>query len=677
MTARLRIVSFCLPVLALLCGSFALASEDGGLRSVFAEGAGCRALAMGDAGCALATDGSVLFRNPAGLGYLQRYEFQVGHSSLIGLGFGEQYLSAVAPSWRWGVAALGYRLFGVDGIEQRDEFNYLVSEDLQDKEQQLSLAYGRAFASGWSLGGALNIRRQELAGFSGSGVGLDLGLLIEPARLLKREQSRLRHVRLGLALRNAIEPSLKLDRASVPDPGSLRCGIACELPLGGDRRLSAVFDLEKTRNMDARLQAGIEFRYSLLALRGGYLRDRLTGGVGVDWRGMRFDYAWEDHPLEQVHRFALGFRFGLSREERRLAAIAAEDTALRLQLEQGFQARQDRRIEAWLVKAEEELRAGEFDRGLETLATVRAMDPENERMIGLSALAHLAKAEALEMRAELSSAEVSYRRALAIAPGYQRALEGLARCQAESNRRAARSEEMRRIFTEAMDAFSEDRLLAACTGFMEIIKIDPADIDAQTMLQRSEYALEQRLLQYLDRADRAIRRASFGDADNLLNSAEALAPDSEQLKTLRGQLAAAEEQAAARSRVKTTSVSTGGNAAFAAIAVPATRAPTQAELRELANLYRRGQEAAAAGRSDEAIRYWELIWSKQPGYQQVDEYLKNEYLMMGMEVFAEGSLEEAVELWQKALRIDPSDERALGYLARAREQLAKTREILK
>ena len=105
--------------------------------------------------------------------------------------------------------------------------------------------------------------------------------------------------------------------------------------------------------------------------------------------------------------------------------------------------------------------------------------------------------------------------------------------------------------------------------------------------------------------------------------------------------------------------------------------PPQLEREEIADLYRRGNAAAQAGRSDDALRYWELVWSAQPGYQQVDEYLKREYLMRGMEVFAAGRLEEAANLWEKALRVDPDDKRAMGYLARAEEQLARTREILK
>jgi Flp pilus assembly protein TadD len=59
----------------------------------------------------------------------------------------------------------------------------------------------------------------------------------------------------------------------------------------------------------------------------------------------------------------------------------------------------------------------------------------------------------------------------------------------------------------------------------------------------------------------------------------------------------------------------------------------------------------------------------------VAEYLKREYLTRGMEHFAAGRVEEAMSHWQKALAIDPADERARGYMARAQTQVARMREL--
>ena len=52
------------------------AADDAGTQSVFAYGAGERALAMGSAFVACADDASAMYWNLAGLGYVRRSELQ-------------------------------------------------------------------------------------------------------------------------------------------------------------------------------------------------------------------------------------------------------------------------------------------------------------------------------------------------------------------------------------------------------------------------------------------------------------------------------------------------------------------------------------------------------------------------------------------------------------------------
>jgi Flp pilus assembly protein TadD len=76
------------------------------------------------------------------------------------------------------------------------------------------------------------------------------------------------------------------------------------------------------------------------------------------------------------------------------------------------------------------------------------------------------------------------------------------------------------------------------------------------------------------------------------------------------------------------------------------------------------------------MRYWELVWLADPSYQNVADYLKQEYLMRGLESFSRGDLDHAISQWERALDVDPTDEKTVGYLARAREKLGRAREIL-
>jgi tetratricopeptide (TPR) repeat protein len=96
---------------------------------------------------------------------------------------------------------------------------------------------------------------------------------------------------------------------------------------------------------------------------------------------------------------------------------------------------------------------------------------------------------------------------------------------------------------------------------------------------------------------------------------------------------------------------------------------------EITDLYRRGMAAVQTDRRDDAVRYWELVWSAAPDFQRVGEHLKREYLVRGMESFAANDVDGAVRDWEKALAIDPDDARARGYLARAYEQRARIDKI--
>ncbi len=91
-----RLISCCAIIFGLLIvatgvdTAIGTTGEDNGSRSILADGAGNRALALGGSYVAIADDASAVLWNPGGLGWLQRREFQTSHTNLIGLGFSEQ-----------------------------------------------------------------------------------------------------------------------------------------------------------------------------------------------------------------------------------------------------------------------------------------------------------------------------------------------------------------------------------------------------------------------------------------------------------------------------------------------------------------------------------------------------------------------------------------------------------
>lgn len=663
----------------------AWAADDGGGRSVFAIGAGNRALGLGGAYAAIADDASAILWNPGGLGWIDRSELQASQASYFGMGMDEQYASVVLPHWRWGVASLTFRRFAVGGIERRDDRNVLLDRYLSNNETELSIGYGRNVGDAWSIGGSVKIRRHSLAGFMGSGVGVDIGAITHPLMVLYPNMRNARRLSVGLAFRNAVEPKIRLANDNVPDPLGVRFGAAYLIPFFEGRTLLAAVDLEKTNQMNTRVHAGLELAvHQLLTVRLGANDGVLTAGTGIHWKGVAVDYTFENNPIDPVHRVGASFSFGRTVEEGRLAALEAEENKIQAKLTAAFEQRQENRIRELLLEADNARLRKDYDEELNILAVVTALAPDHNDALARQARCYCDLGRDIEATGDFATASVHYSKALAILPDDETAREGYDRCRAQSDRLAARTQEIRREFEAAMDAFSANRLSEARDGFTKILSAAPEDEEAGAMLQRTLRAIDQRITYLLQQANRMIDWGHFDEAESGLREVEMLDPKASGLEQAADRLSSEKEKYARAQRQRgqgenptggdPSSLSGGGGSGI----VPPGRGKsfTEEQKREMEHLYKKGMAALSEGRSRDAVNYLELVWSMDPEYQRVSEHLKREYLIRGMEYFADGRLEDAVKFWENALRIDPNDRRVIGYLTRAREQIARTRDIL-
>jgi tetratricopeptide (TPR) repeat protein len=652
----------------------ASASADAGVRSIFAYGAGNRALAMGGAYAAIADDASAPLWNPGGLGFVQRRTFDVSYASLYGLGFQEQYASFVLPSWRFGAGAISFQQFSVDGIERRDARNFLLGDDESDSQTQFSFSFGRPFGEIWSLGAALKVRRHALAGFSDTGIGVDVGVLLRPALALGSQRTWAQRLGFGFAVQNVVQPTLRLDQSSVEDPPTARAGFSYWLPLGRANVLTAL-DFEKTDGMDLRAHWGVEARvHSILSLRLGVNAGHLAAGTGIHWRDLSFDYVYEDNEIESVHRFGAAFRFGLSVAESRQVALEAQEAALTERLAEEFHKRQEAQVRSLLDETEGLRADGQIDAALELLNTLRLLAPDDARVHALEAACMNEKAQQLETEHEYARAALVFGQVLLLRPGDPVASAGQARCQSLSDRRAARTQQIRTEFVRAMEAFTAEDFAAARNGFSAVLELNPGDSEAYEMLERTRQACARRTSSLLELAEHLLADGVLAEAEQLALQVRAMDPDAEGLASLERRMASAKR--AAQAQVQAQAGRTGHTDPDHTTLTPARPSLSPERRKEVEELYRRGVSAMEEGRSADAVRYWELVWSFDPDYERVREHLKREYMTLGLEEFAQGSLEAAIERWQKALQVDPTDPRARAYLQRAQEQLSRTRQIL-
>lgn len=279
-------------------------------------GAGGRAVAMGEAYTALAAGAEGIYWNPAGLARPGGREFGAAHNASFE-GLQHTYAGYRHP-YRGGALGFTATALVVPGdLERRSGAgeNVTLGDDFTAPEGTFG-AYDVALGAGW--GGALDARwsggflfkyiRQTIDGTSASAPALDLGLLYRsPAEGLD----------LGLSLLH-LSPGIKFgDRYALPL--TARAGAAYTA------RGSAwtwTFDTVKAADDFAHVNAGFEWRaFGHAAVRAGYSH-RLNGntlgaqaglraGVGVEFRGIGFDYAFAPlGDLGRSHRVALRLRLG-------------------------------------------------------------------------------------------------------------------------------------------------------------------------------------------------------------------------------------------------------------------------------------------------------------------------------------------------------------------------------
>jgi tetratricopeptide (TPR) repeat protein len=407
----------------------------------------------------------------------------------------------------------------------------------------------------------------------------------------------------------------------------------------------------------------------MLSQRGGWNGHGSVFGAGVRWQSLALDYAFEDAGVGTIHRVGVTLTTGHTVAETRASALRADEERLQTRLTDAFDQIQRERVDSLLARAEAARATERYDDALDILGAVATLSPGEPRALELERRCLRESAARLERSGDYTAAALAYGRVLAKDPADSLAAAARARCRAESDRRSARTSAIRDRFAQALDAFAANDLATARSGFLAILAVQPTDQESAAMLRRTEQAIARQTDILIREARRAIDAGRLVEAAQKLDQARALDPRADGLSV--ASLALTQARQLASVQPKTSSPATG----FAPPAAPARPRPTLSR-RELDALYRRGLAAMEQHRADDALRYWEIVWSADSTYARVGDYLKREYLIRGMNSFAAGKLEEAVALWEKVLVVDPDDVRAKGYIARAEKQLARTRELL-
>ncbi|HUI10770.1 MAG TPA: PorV/PorQ family protein [Bacteroidota bacterium] len=298
-----------------------------------ALGVGARALGMGGAFAALASDVTAGYWNPAGLARVDYPEFILMHDAEFGGLVNNDYGAVAIPVGEKTTLGLSVIRVGVDdiadtrnaGVDASGNVTYDPAQFTRVDPSRVTyfnaadwavyFSYARRQTETFSYGASVKLIRRDLDEYSAMGIGFDIGLWYSPLERLALG-ANLQDVTTTLVAWNTgrnelISPTLKLGSAYFIDAPGGRIAPAVDADVRFEDRQTASEAHIGPVSID--LHGGLEYAFhDLVALRVGYSDvKQLTLGAGVHFPKLNIDYSFARFggadQLDNTHRISIMF----------------------------------------------------------------------------------------------------------------------------------------------------------------------------------------------------------------------------------------------------------------------------------------------------------------------------------------------------------------------------------
>jgi len=304
-------------------------------------GIGARALAMGSAHVGLSEDANGFYWNPSGMAFIPGLQASSMYADLFGSLEKQHYVSFALPLFGGAALSVAWIRLSVDEIpryafaEAEGEtawgrlngIFFPLDHEPEGYFNSYDDAYVITFAKyqrlnwdlGWQyfelpvdFGYGVNFKmlRQSIDDKSGSGIGLDAGVMLKLNLSDVFEDAYYGKLVIGLNAQDVSETKISWDTDSKHKDRverNFKYGFAYIQPLTFMKsQFTLAYDINSRYNGTAHI--GTEFLYnSLFALRLGANEGSFTTGAGIYFWKFRIDYAYQGHDLGNSHRVSLLF----------------------------------------------------------------------------------------------------------------------------------------------------------------------------------------------------------------------------------------------------------------------------------------------------------------------------------------------------------------------------------
>ena len=341
---RLTLLALCLCASAVFSPRPALADKFA--ADFLSFGAGARALGMGGAFAAVANDASTIYWNPAGMSGFEKRQLMLMHSEQFGDLVDYNFGAFVSPSGivseaRQGAWGISLAHTGVDDIivtneltfsdvdgdgifepHEGDRLEYDPNDLKREANNNYALYGSFAAKTGWGrLGGSLKLLYvSTIAGYSATGIGLDIGYLYRDVLPgfdvgVKLQDITGTYVSWSSGHNEFVSPSVKLGTAYTIESARLngKMILAADGDIYFDNRQRASQFWAGRYSLDLHLGAELVFQEKVMVRGGidggedGFSDPNLTAGAGFRISFFGFDYAYLHHDYFEATNRISGF----------------------------------------------------------------------------------------------------------------------------------------------------------------------------------------------------------------------------------------------------------------------------------------------------------------------------------------------------------------------------------
>lgn len=290
-------------------------------EEVLSIGVGARALAMGGAFVAAASDATAAYWNPAGLSLIDNLQICTIHATQSSLQ-NYDFVNIAFNSQDIGSYAFSYVRLGVDGIIQTGPSGPTSIGTLSDTEQVEMISGGWKLGNQFALGGTIKFLENNAGPSSAFGFGSDIGLLYKPIKELSfgvtahdwTGGSFIQWQNTPTNPTQVLAPSLTIGTCFTKELGKRVSENGIMIP---DSTITADFDvstLYASQGLNT-YHFGVEYWYrQFVAIRGGLQSNgfqfdsddlTLSAGIGVWVYLFEFDYAFVNYQISPTQYLSL------------------------------------------------------------------------------------------------------------------------------------------------------------------------------------------------------------------------------------------------------------------------------------------------------------------------------------------------------------------------------------